>query len=145
MLKHFKNMLFFFTFACIQKAMSERKTIIIIDDSSTNVILLDNLLSHKGYHTLSASSVKEALALLERSKPDLIILDLLMPFVDGFEFLNIIKNDTKTKDIPVIIVSAVNDNQEVERAKSYGVLEFVSKPINIKQFSSYIDSIFEGK
>ena len=124
--------------------MKNNKTILIIDDSTTNVILLDNLLSQKGYNILSAPDVREAMVLLSKNNPDLIILDLLMPFVDGYEFLNIIKGDEQLKSIPVLILSAVSDPEEILRAKSYGVVEYIKKPLQIKQFSAFIDSFFSN-
>lgn len=121
--------------------MSNKKTILVIDDSTTNAILMETVLSTRNYHTHITFSVKEALAYLEKEKPDLILLDLLMPFVDGFEFLNIIKNDKNIKNIPIVVVSAVSDPNEVKRAKSYGIKEYIFKPINIKIFTNYIDNL----
>jgi CheY-like chemotaxis protein len=121
--------------------MENKKKILVIDDSTTNAILMETVLSIGDYHTQITFTVKEALAYLEKNKPDLILLDLLMPFVDGFEFLNIIKGDKRFKNIPIIVVSAVSDPIEVKRAKSYGIKEYIYKPINIKVFTNYIDNL----
>ena len=85
------------------------KKILIIDDSNTNVVLLEAILINKGYTIETALNVEEAFKMLDREQPSLILLDLLMPQISGYEFLEQIKGDDKTRDIPVIIVSAVTD------------------------------------
>jgi len=124
--------------------MNRKKKILVIDDSTTNAILMETVLSARNYNTYMTYSVKEALAYLEKEKPDLILLDLLMPFVDGFEFLEIIKGDAGLKSIPIVVVSAVSDPIEVKRAKAYGIIEYIFKPINIKVFTNYIDNLLKN-
>jgi CheY-like chemotaxis protein len=73
------------------------KTILIIDDSNTSVLLMDYALKHAGYKTLPTFSVKEALSRMKKTDPDLIILDLSMPEISGFDFLSMIR---KKKQMP---------------------------------------------
>ncbi|MDX9847622.1 MAG: response regulator [Tenuifilaceae bacterium] len=105
--------------------------ILIVDDSTTNQVLLEAILQEEGYETITAFGAKEAFRIIERNKPELILLDLLMPEVSGFEFLKQIKAKPTTADIPVIVVSAVGSNENVELTKQLGAVEFFSKPINI--------------
>ena len=85
------------------------KKILIVDDSNTNVVLLEAILKNRGYNILTAMTVKDAFFILESELPQLILLDLLMPNVNGFQFLEEIKKKEVTRDIPVIVVSAVSD------------------------------------
>ncbi|MCG8697384.1 MAG: response regulator, partial [Bacteroidales bacterium] len=87
--------------------MAENKDfkILVVDDSTTNVVLLEAILDEKGYHIETALNAKEARAIIDRDTPDLILLDLLMPKISGFEFLEELRKDDKTKNTPVIVVS----------------------------------------
>ncbi len=105
--------------------------ILIVDDSTTNQVLLEAILQEEGYETITAFGAKEAFRVIERNKPELILLDLLMPEVSGFEFLKQIKVKPTTADIPVIVVSAVGSSENIELAKQLGAVEFFSKPIDI--------------
>ncbi len=109
-------------------------TILIVDDSITNVVLLDAILQEEGYNTVSATSAKEAFKLIDKKIPDLILLDLLMPQVNGFEFLEKLKSDERTSSIPVIVVSAVGTKENIDRCKELKVLDFFTKPIDIPTF-----------
>jgi two-component system, cell cycle response regulator DivK len=106
--------------------------ILVIDDSKTNVVLLEAVLNTHGYSTIKALNVKDAYSLIEKEKPVLILLDLLMPGTNGFDFLTIIKSNNDTKDIPVIVVSAVTDEENIMRSKALGAIDFITKPIDIQ-------------
>lgn len=108
------------------------KTVLIVDDSSTNVLLLQAILSDKGFHVEAASTVREAQAILLRKRPRVILLDLLMPKISGAEFLALLKNHEKTKSIPVIIVSAVDDELNEERLIKLGAFGYIRKPVDIQ-------------
>ena len=118
------------------------KYILVIDDSTTNVILLQAVLHGKGYEIATALSVKEANTIINRKKPDLILLDLLMPRIDGFEFLKNLKNDMNTNNIPVIVVSALTDQDNVNRSMALGANDFIKKPVDIQNLVEIVDSIF---
>ncbi len=123
--------------------MSGSKKILIVDDSSTNVVLLDAVLNEKGYQIFAALSVKDAYVILEKDIPDLIILDLLMPKINGYDFLAKIRSDSRLDQIPVILVSAVTESEDVKKALSYGgIVDFIQKPVDIEQISELVDSVF---
>jgi two-component system, cell cycle response regulator DivK len=105
--------------------------ILIVDDSTTNQVLLEAILQEEGYETVTAFGAKEAFRLMEKSKPELILLDLLMPEVSGFDFLKEVKARPNTADIPVVIVSAVGTHENIQLCKQLGAVEFFSKPIEI--------------
>lgn len=105
--------------------------ILIVDDSTTNQVLLEAILQEEGYETVTAFGAKEAFGLIEKSNPDLILLDLLMPEVSGFDFLKEVKARPNTAGIPVVIVSAVGTPENIQLCKHLGAAEFFSKPIEI--------------
>ena len=107
------------------------KRILIIDDSITNVILLDAILGNRGYEIIKTSSVKEALPFMGHTLPDLILLDLLMPRVSGYKFLEDIRKNERTKNIPVMIVTAVIEKESKIKTQKLGIIDYIEKPIDI--------------
>ncbi|RPH31065.1 MAG: response regulator [Bacteroidales bacterium] len=118
-------------------------SILIVDDSSTNLVLLEAILQEEGYKTYTALNAKEAYASIEKYKPDIILLDLLMPQVSGFDILEKLKAFPSTSEIPVIVVSAVNTKENIDLCRDLGAADFFSKPIEIPLFLSRLrDFIF---
>lgn len=105
-------------------------TILIVDDEQNNITLLETLLQMKGYTTISAYSGAEAISLASLHKPDLILLDVVMPEMDGFETVTKLKTDSDTQHIPVIMITALDDRETKSKALRAGAEEFLSKPIN---------------
>ena len=104
--------------------------ILIADDSPNSIKVLVNFLKQSGFKTLVATSGKSCLKTLERTLPDLILLDVVMPGIDGFETCRQIKASERTKDIPVIFISAIADNTEAKiKGLSIGAVDYISKPI----------------
>lgn len=119
--------------------------ILVVDDSSTNIVLLEAILNGQGYEIETAQSVKEAYQIIKKEAVDLILLDLLMPRVSGYDFLKEIKSNDATKDIPVIIVSAVADAENRKKSIELGALDFINKPIDIQFFIEKIETILKKK
>lgn len=115
--------------------------ILVIDDSITNQVLMAALLEEEGFAVRSVSSMAEAHTLIERRKPCLILLDLLMPQVGGMEGLTQFKRGSETGDIPVIVVTAVPSDEHREACMTLGALDYYTKPIDIPQFVRRIGSI----
>lgn len=122
-------------------ATTESKTILVIDDSTTNVVLLHAVLNNKGYNIETALSVKEAYNIMSKKVPHLILLDLLMPRMNGFEFLQEIKNNDKLSTIPVIVVSALTDNENIKKCKELGAYDFIKKPVDIQSLVEIVSKI----
>ena len=121
------------------------KTILVIDDSTTNIVLLQAVLNSKGYSIETALNVKDAFNIMNHKIPDLILLDLLMPRINGFDFLKEIKSDKETKDIPIIVVSALTDQENIQKAMLLGANEFITKPVDIQKLVDIVASVFEFK
>lgn len=107
-----------------------RKTILIADDEEKNRTYLDALLTSEGYATLHAPNGKMAFDLVLEHQPDLILLDAMMPVLNGFEVAEQLKNNETTKVIPIIMITALVDRDSRMRALQCGVEEFVTKPVD---------------
>jgi putative two-component system response regulator len=120
-------------------------TVLIVDDEARNVKLIETLLHADGYSTLSASNGNEAITLAETAQPDLILLDVMMPDMDGFETVARLKADPRTSPIPVIMVTALDDRDSKLRALTAGAEEFLSKPIDRADLSVRVRNLLRLK
>ena len=92
--------------------------ILIVDDTVTNVLLLQVILKNAKYNTISAASGQEALDKVESDTPDLILLDIMMPGMNGFEVAQILKSSETNKEIPIIFLTALNTSQDIVKGRS---------------------------
>ena len=104
-------------------------SILAVDDVALNLLLVKKILQRYNFRIRTADSGVKALEEVAAEKPDLILLDILMPGIDGFEVLSRLKADWNTKDIPVIILSALNSNNDLVRAYEMGAKDYITKPI----------------
>ena len=112
--------------------VDQKKTpvVVVVDDNLQNLELLQAYLEDTDCKTLPARDGAEALKIIAENPPDLILLDVMMPKMSGFEVCKRIKNDPKTTDIPVIMVTALNEFGDIERGIDSGTDDFISKPVN---------------
>ena len=103
---------------------------LVVDDNPQNLELLVAYLEDVDCQVKSASEGPEALEMIKDDAPDIILLDVMMPKMSGFEVCRRIKNDPATADIPVIMVTALNELGDIERAIDSGTDDFLSKPVN---------------
>lgn len=107
-----------------------RGTILVVDDDRMNRILLSELLEHEGYQARTVANGSDALAAIEAETFDAILLDILMPEVDGFEVLRRVKHDSRFWRIPVIMISAVEERDSIVRCLEVGADDYVVKPFD---------------
>jgi CheY-like chemotaxis protein len=120
----------------------KQSRILVIDDSTTNIVLLEAILTEKGYQIETALNAREAFLKIEKQIPDLILLDLLMPKVSGFEFLEQLRKNGETKKTPVIVISAINtDDENTQRIKDLEAVDFLRKPIDIQYLVNRVEEI----
>jgi CheY-like chemotaxis protein len=105
-------------------------TILIVDDEIQNRKLLETLLRPEGYLTLCAANGEDALAAIARRAPDLILLDVMMPGMDGYEVANRLKTDPATSSIPIIMLTAQDDRCARLAGLTAGAEEFLTKPVD---------------
>ncbi|RDS89920.1 EAL domain-containing response regulator [Pseudomonas fluorescens] len=108
---------------------SQPATLLIVDDEPQVRKLLETLLQHEGYQTLTAASGEEALQLVAKQPPDLILLDIMMPGMDGYEVASQLKGDAATASIPIIMLSALSESSARVSGLETGAEEFISKPV----------------
>jgi len=119
--------------------MSDKKSILIVDDTEINIDILVDLLGDV-YEVLVALDGESALEILEDELIDLILLDIIMPIMDGFEVCEILKNNPKTSNIPVLFITAKTDETSIERAYSVGGADYVTKPFKSIELLAKIDN-----
>ena len=111
-----------------------KPTILIVDDTKTNIDILLELLSDQ-YDLIVALDGKSAIQTLKEDSVDLILLDIMMPEMDGYEVCKVLKSDENTKDIPVIFITAKTDENSIERAYEVGGIDFVTKPFKARELA----------
>jgi len=104
--------------------------VLIVDDHEQNLELLQAYLDDLGCEVIGARDGLEAVSAVERRKPDIVILDVMMPRMSGFQVCEKIKSDPATRDIPVVMVTALNEVADVERAVESGADDFLTKPVH---------------
>lgn len=110
--------------------MDRQKTIMIVDDTEMNIVILVEALQDD-YELIVAINGLDAIELLEEQKPDLILLDIMMPEIDGYEVLKKLKGDPNLEHIPVILLSAITDSDSKNKGFSLGAVDYVTKPFEI--------------
>lgn len=108
----------------------EKQTILVVDDES-NIRTLVRRMLNDYYTVLEASNGKEAISIAQNQKPALVLMDIMMPVVDGYTACSALKNDLMTRDIPVIMVSGVGFELNRKLATDIGADGYVSKPFNL--------------
>ncbi|MFP4219141.1 MAG: EAL domain-containing protein [Phormidium sp.] len=111
----------------------EQADILIVDDTPENLRLLSNMLSRRGYRVRKAISGSMALTAVETLAPDLILLDIMMPDMDGYALCDRLKGDQRTRDIPVVFLSALNDVFDKVKAFTVGGADYIAKPFQIEE------------
>ncbi len=105
-------------------------TILVVDDQPVNVKLLTGILSAEGYSLIEAYNGKEAIEAAKQQRPDLVLLDVMMPDVDGFQVCRSLKEDEKTRFIPVLMVTALQEKEHRFQAMESGADDFLTKPVD---------------
>ncbi|MBD2502463.1 sensor histidine kinase [Anabaena azotica] len=109
--------------------LAQENTILVVDDTPTNLQVLFDLLSEQGYRVAIAKNGETALQRLQISQPNLILLDVMMPGIDGFETCQRLKTNPATDDIPVIFMTALSDSVDKVKGLSLGAVDYITKPI----------------
>jgi len=120
-------------------------TILVVDDNQQNLELLQAYLEDVDCRTIPAHDGLEALDIVGKTLPDLILLDVMMPKMSGFEVCKRIKNDPKTSDFPVIMVTALNEFGDIERGIDSGTDDFLSKPVNRLELLTRVKTMLKLK
>lgn len=106
----------------------EESLILLVDDTKANLKLLSHVLSKEGYRYLEANNGHEAITLAEEHEPDLILLDIMMPDIDGFEVIKRIKKNELLEDVPIIFLSSLTETDDKVQGFKYGGVDYITKP-----------------
>ncbi|MFQ5823763.1 MAG: diguanylate cyclase [bacterium] len=120
-------------------------TILVVDDVPVNIQLLTAYLSSEGYNVISAKDGVEAIENVQKNCPDLILLDVMMPKMNGFEVCHKIKSNEETNFIPVIMVTALNELEDKIKGMDFGADDFISKPFNKLELLARVRSLLRIK
>lgn len=124
-----------------------RKKVLIVDDEPSMVSILKRYVSNAGYEFDSATNGQDALDKIEKNQPDLVLLDLVMPGLNGFETCRRIRDSEKTKKLPVLIITALRSQSDSAAAADSGANEFIVKPIDgaelVKRLRHHLGSPFK--
>jgi len=124
--------------------MPEQMTILAVDDQPQNLRLLDAVLAPRGYRLIAASSGEQAMEQLSEAVPDLVLLDVVMPGIDGYEVCRRIRNNPATAFLPVVMITASGDQEKISSIRA-GADDFVSKPFNQGELLARVASLARVK
>ena len=119
---------------------SHQGRILVVDDAAANIQAVTAILREHGYQISVATNGRQALSVLERVRPDLILLDVLMPEMDGFEACRRIKHDPAYRDIPIIFLTAKTDATDIVRGFELGAADYVPKPFNAYELLARVNT-----
>ena len=116
-------------------------TILVVENEVSNRILIERVLSTRGYYCLTASNGREALEILDRERVDLILTDLSMPVLDGYRTMQLIRARPELANVPIVAVTAYALNDENEAAMQIGCNEYLTKPFKPRQLLEVVDRL----
>lgn len=119
--------------------------ILVADDNTANLQLAVSILKRQNFEIAVANNGEEALEILKNVKPDLILLDIMMPGVDGYEVCEIMKNNPETENIPVIFLTALKKSESLVKGFEYGAVDYITKPFNKEELISRVKNHLELK
>lgn len=123
--------------------MGFSKRILLVDDEEGFLSVIKEALEIRGFEVISAKNAVEAGIELASKKPDLILMDIRMPGINGIQACASIKRNPNTADIPVIVVSAISDEAEIKKARKTGVEDYFIKPVDIEKLVSRIKEVLK--
>ncbi|MCK4882629.1 MAG: response regulator [Candidatus Omnitrophica bacterium] len=117
--------------------------ILVVDDDTTFIKMVRALLEKRGYEVIAAGEGREGLEKTRSEKPDLILLDVMMPIMDGYTMLQEVKKDEKIKDTPVILCTGTAQKEYVEATQGMGVESYITKPIESVSFLARVEELLK--
>jgi DNA-binding response OmpR family regulator len=120
---------------------STAKRVLVCDDDPVILRLLQVNLELEGYDVITGRNGEEAVSLAADKSPDLVILDIMMPRLDGYQACEQIKNNESTRDIPVIFLSAKAQQSDIDKGKEFGVAAYLTKPFDPNELLAIVDRL----
>jgi putative two-component system response regulator len=129
----------------VQRSTSGGATILVVDDIAANVRLLQRILIRDGHRVLFAQDGEEALERVRHDHPDLVLMDVIMPTLDGFETCRRLKSNAETRLVPVVLITALQGSRERVRGLEVGADDFLSRPVNTAELTARVRSLLRIK
>ena len=117
-----------------------KSRILVVDDDREIIAILKSELAKEGYEVLASSEGKEALEMIKAEKPHLIILDIVLPGMDGYEILDRLKKDDETEKIPVIMLTDMGLDEDIKKGINMGAQHYLTKPLRTRMLIRCIES-----
>jgi two-component system, cell cycle response regulator DivK len=124
--------------------VTDQRVILIIEDNARNLKLARDILNHVGYRTLEAETAEDGLALARVQRPNLVLMDVQLPGMDGVEALGRLRSDPVTADIPVVALTAFAMKDDRDRFLAVGFDGYLEKPLNVREFPSQVAAVLTG-
>ncbi len=118
-------------------------TVMVVDDIALNIMLVQKMLVRYNFKVVTASNGAEAMEMVRTEKPNLMLLDLMMPVMDGYEVIRRIKSDPQMSSVRIVVLSALNTNGNVVKALNMGADEFITKPVTMDKLYASVNAQFE--
>ncbi|MFQ6044331.1 MAG: response regulator, partial [Candidatus Poribacteria bacterium] len=125
--------------------MEEKPLVFIVDDVAKNLQVLGTVLKEQSYRIAFATNGRQALENLKNIQPDLILLDVMMPEMDGYQVCQRLKEDDRTKEIPVIFLTAKTETEDIVKGFDLGAVDYVTKPFNSVELLARVRTHLELK
>ena len=129
----------------LKNLFKKRKTVLIVEDETENALLLTTFLTLRGFETRRSKDGVDGLQAAKKWTPDLILLDIMMPDLDGIEVLKDLKSYPGTKNIPVLMCTVLSKIEEVEKCCRAGAQGYILKPMDLERMLDKINSVLSGR
>jgi len=123
----------------------DKRTILLADDNPQMLELLEAYLDPLSLRVVTAMDGQTALSLIESERPDVVLLDVMMPKRSGFEVCRMVKEDPRLRDVPVVMVTALNESGDRERARECGADDFLTKPVNKLELVDCVENLLKAR
>ena len=127
------------------KKKTDKVTILVVDDEPNIVQTLQDRLEMNEYTVITASNGQEGLKMAQQEKPDVILLDVIMPVMDGHEMLEILRKQPECEDISVIMLTARSQTQDIARANACNIDDYIVKPFDLSELLEKIETVLENR
>ncbi len=128
----------------LKKLFNKKKTVLVVEDDPQTLMLLTKLIQLRGYDVISAEDGVQGINQIEKGLPDLVLLDIMLPGINGFDVLLKVKSQPKTKQVPVLMCSALTEIKDIERCCQWGAEGYITKPFDLGRVSEKIESILNS-
>jgi len=118
--------------------------ILLIDDDPTVIKLAGSLLQNQGYEVAAASEAPNGLEMAMKDRPDLIVLDVMMPIINGYNICRLMKNEETCRDIPIILLTSRAEDEDRKIGAEVGANAYLAKPINSEEFLRQVETLLSG-